>query len=176
MRFELQWFMLWVWSITGRPSTNEREGDRSVDSTKFDVISIQFGTGISRRKLLGRLAKVGAGAALAAVSVRARAAAAAGSCAYGPGTCQQGYVWREAYFGDKVCVTPDQRDQAAYDNAQAPYRVDPYGAYGPNTCISGYVWRVAHAADLVCVEPWVRDQVAFDNAQAAYRIQPGCEY
>src|SRR5438270_508573 len=26
---------------------------------------------------------------------------------YGPLTCQPGYVWREAFDGDAVCVTPD---------------------------------------------------------------------
>jgi hypothetical protein len=122
---------------------------------------------------MGRLAKAGAGAVLAGAVGRTRTAAA-GSCAYGPATCAQGYVWREAYFGDRVCVTPDQRDQAAYDNAQAPYRVDPYGPWGPNTCISGYVWRVAHPSDFVCVEPWERDQVSYDNSEAAARVEPGC--
>ncbi|MFF4646535.1 hypothetical protein [Streptomyces sp. NPDC001389] len=26
--------------------------------------------------------------------------------AYGPDTCQQGYVWRDSFDGDTVCVTP----------------------------------------------------------------------
>ncbi len=34
-----------------------------------------------------------------------------------------GYVWREAFPGDHVCVPPDDRAQAAYDNSQAVYRV-----------------------------------------------------
>jgi hypothetical protein len=140
-------------------------------------MAVSLGTGMSRRKLLGRLAKAGAAAALVGVVGRAgtRSAGAAGSCAYGPGTCQQGYVWREAYFGDKACVDPSQRDQAASDNANAPYRVDPYGAYGPNSCQQGYVWRDAFDGDAVCVEPWVRDQVAYDNSVASSRIQPGCD-
>ena len=41
--------------------------------------------------------------------------------AYGPHTCVQGYVWREAYAGDDVCVTGAQRSQAAAGNAQAHY-------------------------------------------------------
>ena len=53
---------------------------------------------------------------------------------YGPDTCMQGYVWREAYEGDHVCVSPDSRTQAASDNAQAGARVQPGGGdYGPNT-------------------------------------------
>lgn len=95
-------------------------------------------------------------------------------CTYGPGTCSAGFVWRSAYSGDKVCVTPDQRDQAAADNAQAARRLDPNGAYGSNSCVSGYVWRAAQPQDLVCVEPWVRDKVALDNSQAAFRVEPGC--
>lgn len=86
--------------------------------------------------------------------------------------CRQGYVWREAYPGDVVCVEPSQRDQAAADNAAAATRVDPNGAWGPSSCQQGYVWREAHPGDLVCVEPWVREQVRADNAAAASRIQP----
>jgi hypothetical protein len=42
---------------------------------------------------------------------------------YGPHTCINGYVWREAFTGDDVCVTGAQRSQAAADNAAAPGRV-----------------------------------------------------
>ncbi|GAC1383722.1 MAG: hypothetical protein NVS4B7_04960 [Ktedonobacteraceae bacterium] len=86
------------------------------------------------------------------------------------GLCIQGFVWRGANSNDHVCVTPDVRDQATYDNSQAPYRVDPNGAYGPDTCIQGYVWREAFSGDHVCVTPDVRDQAAYDNSQAPYRI------
>jgi len=71
-----------------------------------------------------------------------------------------------------VCVTPDQRQRVAEDNAQAPYRVDPTGPYGPSTCIQGYVWREARAGDVVCVTPDERTQVAYDNSQAQSRIAP----
>jgi hypothetical protein len=47
-------------------------------------------------------------------------AAAAGY--YGPDTCREGYVWREAFPGDHVCVRPWVRERAARDNARAPYR------------------------------------------------------
>lgn len=42
--------------------------------------------------------------------------------AYGPDTCIQGYVWREASPSDHVCVTVATRAQAAYDNSRAVYR------------------------------------------------------
>src|SRR5450432_3389008 len=80
-----------------------------------------------------------------------------------------GWVWREAYTNDHVCVTPETRTQAAADNAAAPSRVNPHGAYGPDTCVQGYVWREADSSDHVCVTPAIRTQTAEDNAQAANR-------
>ena len=90
---------------------------------------------------------------------------------YGPFTCIQGYVWREAVPNDLVCVTPETRSQAAYDNSQASVRRSPVGgSYGPDTCIQGYVWREAVPGDRVCVTPETRSQVAYDNSQAPFRI------
>jgi hypothetical protein len=83
---------------------------------------------------------------------------------YGPDTCAAGYVWRDAFAGDHICVTPASRDQAAGDNAAARSRVNPNGAYGPDTCVNGYVWRVARPSDLVCVTPAIRTQTANENA------------
>lgn len=89
---------------------------------------------------------------------------------YGPDTCRQGYVWREAFPGDHVCVSPDTRTQAARDNRQAAARRESNGgAYGPDTCRQGYVWREASPDDHVCVTPETRAQAAADNAQAAAR-------
>jgi hypothetical protein len=115
------------------------------------------------RRLLPVATMVAAAATFAVVTPSPAQAAPA------PDTCVSGYVWREAYTGDRVCVTPSTRSQAWYDNSQAAARRNPYGAYGPYTCVSGYVWRVAIASDLVCVLPSVRSQVAYDNSQAAYR-------
>ncbi len=146
-----------------------------MNATTFDALAVRLGAKTSRRRVVQRLAQAGGAAALAAaLGRRSFENAAAQSCAYGPGTCASGYVWREAFPGDLVCVDPSQRDQAAADNAAAPSRVDPNGAYGPLSCVSGYVWRDAYDGDAVCVEPWVRDQVAYDNSQAAARIAPGC--
>jgi hypothetical protein len=93
---------------------------------------------------------------------------------YGQDTCRQGFVWREAYQGDHVCVTPETRSQAVADNAAAASRREPNGgAYGPDTCRQGFVWRVARPEDLVCVTPERRDQIANDNAQASQRREVG---
>ena len=90
---------------------------------------------------------------------------------YGPDTCDRGYVWREAFPGDHVCVTPRMRDQAVADNAQAAARREPGGgAYGPDTCRQGYVWREARPGDHVCVIPETRAQTASDNRQAGNRF------
>jgi hypothetical protein len=82
--------------------------------------------------------------------------------------CIQGYVWREARPSDHVCVTPQTRDQTAYDNSQADQRHVP----GSDTCIQGYVWREAFSGDHVCVTPATRTQAQDDNSQAPYRIAP----
>ncbi len=85
---------------------------------------------------------------------------------YDPGECYPGYVWRGAVPDDRVCVTPDARNQANYDNSQASSRVDPQGAYGPDTCLQGFVWRGVVDSDHVCVTPDTHAQVAYDNADA----------
>lgn len=98
------------------------------------------------------------------------AAASAFAQSGAPATCRQGYVWREAFAGDYVCVTPAARAQAWQDNGQAATRRQPGGgAYGPNTCVQGYVWREAGPGDLVCVTPATRAQAAADNREAAGR-------
>ena len=90
--------------------------------------------------------------------------------------CQQGYVWREAFSGDHVCVTPAVRQQAADDNSQAAARNDPQR---PGFCIQGYVWREANANDHVCVTPATRAQAQADNKAApgrtagAFQLDPG---
>lgn len=38
---------------------------------------------------------------------------------YGPNTCLQGFVWREARADDLVCVTPESRARAKADSARA---------------------------------------------------------
>ena len=88
---------------------------------------------------------------------------------YGPDTCKQGFVWREAALGDHVCVTPATRQRTWSDNARAAARRDPNGPYGPNTCKQGYVWRNAFDGDAVCVTPQIREQTRIDNSLAAQR-------
>lgn len=91
---------------------------------------------------------------------------------FGPETCKQGFVWREATGpNDHVCVLPATRTQTADDNAQSKSRRQGSGAYGPDTCVSGYVWREAVGPqDHVCVTAAARDQAAQDNAAAASRF------
>lgn len=108
--------------------------------------------------------------ALCAVLCATGATAAHAQLPYGPDTCRQGFVWREAYPGDHVCVTPETRAQAAYDNRAARGRWQPGGgAYGPYTCRQGFVWREARPGDVVCVTPDIRAQTADDNRHAASR-------
>jgi len=95
------------------------------------------------------------------------------SLPYGPDTCVDGFVWRDIYPGDHVCVTVQSRAKAAHENDIAGSRVDPAGAYGPNTCKPGFVWREAYAGDKVCVVPDRRSAVATENAQGpSHRVLP----
>lgn len=109
--------------------------------------------------------------ATAAVAVLAPCVAPplAAATDYGPSTCLVGFVWRDAFPGDTVCVTPATRTQAKTDNAAAASRVDPNGAYGPSSCVSPFVWRTARPSDLVCVTVATRSQTRADNAAAASR-------
>ncbi|GAA2071811.1 hypothetical protein [Actinomadura alba] len=126
-----------------------------------------IGRGVGVRRALGRVLAALAVAA-GVVAVEAPAAVAA---PYGPYTCKNGFVWREAVPGDQVCVTPQIRDQAVDENAWAPYRREPNGgAWGPNTCKTGFVWRLVRPNDLVCVPPASRDQAYSDNVNSPYRL------
>ncbi len=97
--------------------------------------------------------------------------------------CMHGYVWREAFPGDSVCVTPQIRAQAARDNRAAARRKQPGGGpddndysnqapYGRDTCRQGFVWREASPTDHVCVTPQIRAQAAYDNSQALSHTVP----
>jgi hypothetical protein len=45
--------------------------------------------------------------------------------ASGPDTCKQGFVWREAFDGDTICVTPTERTQTKADSSAAASRRPP---------------------------------------------------
>lgn len=108
-------------------------------------------------------------AALGAVGVPQ---AVADPLPYGPDTCLQGFVWREARSGDVVCVTPGVRGRTAQENANPLANRQPGGgASGPDTCLQGFVWRDAFAGDHVCVTPAIRSEAAANNAAAPSRKQ-----
>ncbi|WP_164478655.1 hypothetical protein [Mycolicibacterium stellerae] len=115
------------------------------------------------------------------------------SLPYGPDTCKQGYVWRDAVPGDHICVTPERRDKVATDNALAASRAPaqapagrgpevgtecnplfkkvgdplPEGCNeltGQKFCNDGFVGRDANMHDTVCVEPAERNTIAAENA------------
>ncbi len=109
--------------------------------------------------------------AFAALITGGIAPASADPLPYGPDTCIQGYVWREARDGDTVCVTPATRAQVAQQNANASANRDPNGASGPQSCSQGFVWREAFDGDTICVTPANRSATLADNAAAASRKQ-----
>jgi hypothetical protein len=81
---------------------------------------------------------------------------------FGPNTCAEGYVWRQADDKDYVCVSLATRQQAQSDNAAAASRHLPNSA----TCKEGFVWRDAFPNDKVCVTTAIRSQASSDNAAA----------
>lgn len=116
-------------------------------------------------------------AALAAVALPAPAMADPDDLPYGPDTCIQGLVWREARTGDTVCVTPEFRSRTAAENANPAANKEPLGGtYGPETCKQGFVWREAFDGDTICVTPDIRAANLEANAAAEsnyQRNQPG---
>lgn len=98
---------------------------------------------------------------------------------FGPDTCLDGFVWREASgTSDHVCVAPQVREQTRSDNLESAKRKQPDGGpFGPDTCKQGFVWREAVGPnDHVCVEPSVRAQAADDNGRIAQRLKhPFCQ-
>ncbi|MHA6779885.1 hypothetical protein ACVGOW_02640 [Pseudonocardia saturnea] len=85
---------------------------------------------------------------------------------FGPNTCASGFVWREAFAGDLVCVTPQARTTARNENAAGPANTAP----GSQFCRSGFVWREARPSDLVCVVPAARSRVYTENYNAAVNL------
>jgi hypothetical protein len=89
---------------------------------------------------------------------------------YGPDTCIQGYVWREANAADHVCVTRDTHNRTIDENRLTDERYDTNAVRNSKVCIQGFVWREAFSGDKVCVTPDSRAQAAADNAAAASRL------
>jgi hypothetical protein len=86
-------------------------------------------------------------------------------------SCIAGYVWREAYPEDHVCVTQETHMRALQDNQLAGSRRKPGGgASGADTCDVGFVWRDAFPGDRVCVTVETRTQAAQDNREAGLRV------
>jgi hypothetical protein len=81
--------------------------------------------------------------------------------------CAKGYVWREAFPGDRICVTPETHDMVADENRNADkFRKKD----GNGECEFGYVWRMAGPQDTVCVTQMERDQAQQDNSMAKTRV------
>jgi hypothetical protein len=81
--------------------------------------------------------------------------------------CQPGFVYREAFPGDNVCVTPQTHAQVLADKRDAfLHRASP----SKETCIQGYVWREASPQDHICVLVETRHQTDSDNRLAPTRV------
>jgi len=105
--------------------------------------------------------------------------------AYGPDTCKQGYVWRDAtipapstdptfnYDGDRVCVDGAARAREKANNDHNPqHAAAATWTHGPNGCKVGWVWREADDWDWVCVTSETRQRTLDENSQAASHRNP----
>ncbi|MFF3862248.1 hypothetical protein [Streptomyces sp. NPDC002209] len=84
----------------------------------------------------------------------------------GSSQCRPGYVWRDGFEGDGLCVTPAEREAA-----QNPNRLP-----GSNQCQPGYVWRDAWEGDGKCVTTAEREEAHAWNSKrqpGSNRCQPG---
>lgn len=90
---------------------------------------------------------------------------------FGPDTCRQGFVWREAIPSDHVCVAPSSRRLVVEENKKAASRRNPTGPSGSDSCKAGFVWREAFGGDRVCVIPARRTAVAKENRDGPSRRQ-----
>lgn len=68
------------------------------------------------------------------------------SGAYGPMSCKSGFVWREAFDGDTVCVTPNRREVTWQQNANAG--VGATGGLAPQPGANGCKWEYSGPAVL----------------------------
>jgi hypothetical protein len=130
-----------------------------------DMRSLHNGRGPSPPPTRHARCFAGCFALLALLSGGARA-----DCPYGEDQCLPGYVWRDAFPGDRVCVPGQSRAQAASDNALDVSRK----SRGSNLCLQGFVWREADPIDYVCVTVPTRSQAALENQQAAQHRDPTC--
>jgi hypothetical protein len=80
--------------------------------------------------------------------------------------CADGYVWREAFAGDRVCVGKETRELVADENQNAERHRKRDGG---EECDPGFVWRMAGSQDHVCVTQLERDQAQQDNNLASGR-------
>jgi WD40 repeat protein len=84
--------------------------------------------------------------------------ALARAAGYGPQTCRNRYVWREATADDLVCVFPEVRAQALADRAAA----EAQGGTAVG-CAEGLVPRRANDNDRACSTPDVAARTAEEN-------------
>lgn len=97
---------------------------------------------------------------------------------YGPATCKMGFVWREAFPGDSVCVTGESRAQAAQDNAQQAARSELVPATAKDfEQIQREVpqSRAVPKGDFLALRPFAAERLVINSAQPAMMLISRCK-
>ncbi|GII31263.1 hypothetical protein Pmi06nite_47050 [Planotetraspora mira] len=92
--------------------------------------------------------------------------AAADPLPWGPYTCAQGFVWRQATADDLVCVYPSRRTDVAAENSGSP----SHKLLNTMYCVPGYEWRLANPSDRACVTSIQRRMARMENESAVYSL------
>jgi hypothetical protein len=82
--------------------------------------------------------------------------------------CAEGYVWREAFDGDRVCVSPATREQAQADNATAAQRRAAAAVPLPPAKLGCHTFREGEWREIPCAteeeaKRMPRPEVAIEN-------------
>jgi len=96
---------------------------------------------LSSKKLYVSMKSMILSAIMAAFAAAVLVIVAHAQDAYPAEVCSPGYVWRDAFFGDHVCVIPETKAQVDYDNRHASERIDENSlsgaVFGGDGCLPG---------------------------------------
>ncbi|WP_328792877.1 MULTISPECIES: hypothetical protein [unclassified Streptomyces] len=95
-----------------RPSPTAAQSKRRISRSMMVFASVAFVTGGIALPAAAAIAPQSQTSVTSLPSNGSNPHRQPGGGAYGPDTCKPGYVWREKFKGDTLCVTPAERQRA----------------------------------------------------------------